>query len=269
MEKPSKKNGIESRNYQNNRFVEVKNVWKRYGQLEILKGINLNVKKGDTVVIIGPSGGGKSTLLRCLHALIPIDDGEILLDGELIGFTKKNGKLKRLKDYDIAKQRTHIGMVFQHFNIFPHFNVINNIMESPIHVKKMSKEEAYTLAMKLLKKVNLQDKRDSFPNQLSGGQKQRVAIARALAMQPKLMLYDEATSALDPELIGEVLTVMKDISKSGMTSIVVTHEIPFAREVADIIYFLCDGEIVEKGPPDQILNNPKNERTKFFLKSVL
>lgn len=250
-------------------LLEVKNLVKSYQELDVLKGINMSVKKKETIVIIGSSGGGKSTLLRCINALCSFDSGEIRLDGELIGYKKINGKMIRLKEIQISKQRVNVGMIFQNFNLFPHFTAINNIIEAPVRVKKVDKEQAYQEAKELLKLIGLESKADVHPSRLSGGQQQRIAIARAIAMKPKLMLYDEVTSALDPELIGEVLEVMKLISKVGITSIVVTHEMSFAKEVADLIYFLDEGKIIEYGPPNELLNNPSHKRTKEFINSVL
>lgn len=250
-------------------LLEVKNLVKSYQELDVLKGINMSIKKKETIVIIGSSGGGKSTLLRCINALCSFDSGEIRLDGELIGYKKINGKMIRLKEIQISKQRVNVGMIFQNFNLFPHFTAINNIIEAPVRVKKVDKEQAYQEAKELLKLIGLESKADVHPSRLSGGQQQRIAIARAIAMKPKLMLYDEVTSALDPELIGEVLEVMKLISKVGITSIVVTHEMSFAKEVADLIYFLDEGKIIEYGPPNELLNNPSHKRTKEFINSVL
>ena len=249
-------------------LVEIKNLKKSYQENDILKGINMNIKKGQTIVIIGPSGGGKSTLLRCIHALTPINSGEIWIDGEIIGYKKVNEKIVRLEEKEISKQRANIGMVFQHFNLFPHLSAINNIVEAPIRVKNVDKKQIYSEAKELLKAINLEKKADEFPAQLSGGERQRVAIARAIAMKPKLMLYDEVTSALDPELVGEVLEVIKYISLAGVTSIIVTHEMSFAKEVAKILYYLAEGKIIEYGNPDEVINNPKHEMTKAFLRNV-
>ena len=255
-------------NTTHNPLVEIKNVVKSYQELDVLKGVNINVRQGETIVIIGPSGGGKSTLLRCIHTLTSINHGEIWVDGVLMGYKKVGDKMVRLSEVKLAKQRVHIGMVFQDFNLFPHFTVINNIMEAPIRVKKVKKDQAHQDALELLRAVGLESKADEYPSQLSGGQQQRVAIARALAMKPKLMLYDEATSALDIELIGEVLAVIESISEAGMTSIVVTHEMSFAKKVADTLYILDAGRVLEYGPPLELINNPKEERTKIFLQNV-
>ncbi|MCD8035968.1 MAG: amino acid ABC transporter ATP-binding protein [Clostridiales bacterium] len=239
--------------------VHVKNLKKNFGKLEVLKNINANVKEGEVVVLIGPSGSGKSTFLRCLNRLEDITGGEVYIDG--VNIADKN--------VDINKVRENIGMVFQHFNLFPHMNVLENIMLAPVELKKMTKEEASETGLKLLRRVGLEDKAKVYPPQLSGGQKQRVAIARALAMNPDIMLFDEPTSALDPEMVGEVLSVMKQLAAEGMTMIIVTHEIGFAREVSDRIIFMDGGYIVEEGTPLEILSNPKEPRTIDFLNKVL
>lgn len=239
--------------------VSVKNLHKYFGKLEVLRGINLEIKEGEVVCLIGPSGSGKSTCLRCLNLLEEPTDGEIIVDDVLITDKKTN----------INKVRENIGMVFQQFNLFPHMTVLKNITMAPIDRKKMTNEEAVKKAEQLLDRVGLLDKKDAYPSQLSGGQQQRVAIARALAMNPDVMLFDEPTSALDPEMVGEVLDVMKSLAKDGMTMIVVTHEMGFAREVADRVLFLDGGVIVEEGKPEDIFNNPKNERTISFLNKVL
>ena len=249
-------------------LVEIKNVVKSYEDLDVLKDINIKVRHGETIVIIGPSGGGKSTLLRCIHALTSINHGEIWVDGVLMGYKKVGDKMVRLSEFKISKQREDIGMVFQDFNLFSHFTIINNIMEAPIRVKKVKKDQAHQDALELLRAVGLESKADEYPSQLSGGQQQRVAIARALAMKPKLMLYDEPTSSLDIETIGEVLAVMESISEARMTTIVVTHEMSFAKKVADNIYVLDAGRVLEYGPPLEIINNPKEERTKIFLQNI-
>ncbi|WP_448379148.1 amino acid ABC transporter ATP-binding protein [Fervidobacterium sp.] len=238
-------------------IIKIENLVKRFGKLEVLKGINLEVKKGETIVIIGPSGGGKSTLLRCINKLEEYQDGKIYLDGVDID------------EYDVNQLRTRIGMVFQQFNLFPHMNVLDNLILAPTKVKKMPKEQAIEKAKVLLSRVGLLDKIDAYPEQLSGGQKQRVAIARALMMDPEIMLFDEPTSALDPELVGEVLDVMKDLARSGMTMLVVTHEMGFARDVADRIVFISQGVVEEEGPPEEILRNPKKPRTREFLRRIL
>ena len=239
--------------------IHVKNLKKNFGSLEVLKSISADVREGEVVVLIGPSGSGKSTFLRCLNRLEEITAGEVVIDGVNIAEKK----------VDMNKVRENIGMVFQHFNLFPHMNVLENIMLAPVELKKMTKEEAAETGLKLLKRVGLEDKAKVYPPQLSGGQKQRVAIARALAMNPDIMLFDEPTSALDPEMVGEVLNVMKQLAASGMTMLIVTHEIGFAREVADRIIFMDGGYIVEEGTPAEILNNPKEPRTIDFLNNLL
>lgn len=241
------------------RIVHVKNLKKSFGSLEVLKDINLDVNEGEVVVLLGPSGSGKSTFLRCINQLEMATAGHIEVGGFVITDKKT----------DINKAREEIGMVFQHFNLFSNKTVIENITLAPVELKKMTKEEAHDKAIALLRRVGLEDKANAYPSQLSGGQKQRVAIARALAMEPDLILFDEPTSALDPEMVGEVLDVMKELAKGGMTMIVVTHEIGFAREVADRIIFMDGGLIVEQGTPDEIINNPKEKRTIDFLNKVL
>lgn len=240
-------------------MIKVENLTKSFGELEVLKGINQEIKDGEVVVVIGPSGSGKSTFLRCLNLLEAPTSGKIFVDDEEI----------TSKDIDINKVREEMGMVFQSFNLFNNLNIIDNITLAPTLVKKMEKEEAEKKAMELLERVGLPDKRDSYPKSLSGGQKQRIAIARALAMNPKVMLFDEPTSALDPEMVGEVLDIMKDLAKEGMTMVVVTHEMGFAREVGDRILFMDGGYIVEEGSPEEVFGNPKNERTQNFLAKVL
>jgi polar amino acid transport system ATP-binding protein len=240
-------------------IVQVKDLVCRFGDIAALDGVSLDVEKGDVVCIIGPSGSGKSTLLRCLNALEDISSGEVRIDNHLLDRRHKQ----------IHEIRLEVGMVFQHFNLFPHLNVLGNVNLAQQVVRKRVKEEATKISLELLSKVGLADKIDAYPGQLSGGQKQRVAIARALAMNPKIMLFDEATSALDPEMIGEVLEVMRQLAKEGMTMLVVTHEIGFAREVADRILFLDAGKIVESGPPSELLSNPKHPRTREFLAKVL
>lgn len=239
--------------------VHVSNLKKSFGKLEVLKNISMDVTKGEVVVLIGPSGSGKSTFLRCLNQLETATDGQIIVDGQDV--TDKHT--------DINKLRENIGMVFQHFNLFPHKTVLENIMLAPVELKKMTKAEARETGLKLLKRVGMADKADAYPSQISGGQKQRVAIARALAMNPDVMLFDEPTSALDPEMVGEVLTVMKELAEEGMTMIVVTHEIGFAREVANRVVFMDGGFIVEQGTPDEVFNHPKEARTIDFLNKVL
>lgn len=240
-------------------LIQVKNLKKSYGDLEVLKDINTKVSEREVVCIIGPSGSGKSTFLRCMNRLETITSGQLIIDGVDITSDSIN----------INKVRAELGMVFQHFNLYPHKKVIDNITLAPMKVKKVDKQNAIDLALNLLDRVGLKDKANNYPNQLSGGQKQRVAIARALAMDPKIMLFDEPTSALDPEVVGDVLAVMKDLAEDGMTMIVVTHEMGFAREVADRVLFLDGGYIVEEGVPDEIFNNPEHERTKAFLGKVL
>jgi len=250
-------------------MVDARSVRKRYGSNEVLQGISLTVKQGDVLCIIGPSGSGKSTFLRCLNHLESINGGRIYVNNELMGYREVGNVLHEMKPSEIAKQRMSIGMVFQRFNLFPHLTALQNIIEAPIGVAGMDPEEARELGLDLLKQVGLTDKADLYPFMLSGGQQQRVAIARALAMKPKLMLFDEPTSALDPELVGDVLDVMKGLAKAGMTMIVVTHEMGFAREVADQVIFIDNGQIVEMGTPKQVLDNPQEERTKAFLNKVL
>ena len=244
-------------------------VHKRYGRLAVLGGVNLEVGRGEVVVLIGPSGSGKTTLLRCINHLETLDGGRIEVDGELIGYRETNGRLREDSEREVARKRAAIGMVFQRFNLFPHLTALGNVIEAPIHVRKLARAEAEELGRTLLAKVGLADKLDVHPARLSGGQQQRIAIARALAMEPKLMLFDEPTSALDPETIGEVLTVMKRLADEGMTMVVVTHEMGFAREVADRVVFMDEGLIVEEGRPDAILQSPQQERTKAFLNRVL
>jgi polar amino acid transport system ATP-binding protein len=229
----------------------------------------MQVKPGEVACLVGPSGSGKSTLLRCINHLEKINSGHLYVHGELVGYQEKKGRLYELSDREVCRKRAEIGMVFQSFNLFQHMSVLENIIEAPTRVLKISKEEAVIHARELLELVGLSGREDSLPKQLSGGQQQRVAITRALAMRPKLMLFDEPTSALDPELVGEVLTAMQDLANSGMTMIVVTHEMGFARKVADTVAFMDAGLIVESGHPDQILDNPQNERTKSFFSKVL
>jgi polar amino acid transport system ATP-binding protein len=249
--------------------VQAENVHKRFGSVEVLKGVDLTVESGEVMVIIGPSGSGKTTFLRCINHLEKINSGRLSVDGELVGYRERSGKLYEMRDSDVCRKRAEIGMVFQHFNLFPHLSVLENILEAPVRVKKQPKSDARVIARRLLAQVGLAERESAYPSQLSGGQKQRVAIARALAMQPKLMLFDEPTSALDPELVGEVLEVMKDLARGGMTMVVVTHEIGFAREVGDKLVFMDDGVVVEAGDPREVLANPQHERTKAFLSKVL
>lgn len=250
-------------------LLEATNIHKRFGLLDVLKGVDLTVCRGEVMCIIGPSGSGKSTLLRSLNHLEQIDTGTVVVDGELIGYRRKNSKYVTLSEKILAKQRAQIGMVFQSFNLFPHMTVLENVIEAPTGVLGQPRKKAIESARELLARVGLADKVDVYPRQLSGGQQQRVAIARALSMKPKLMLFDEPTSALDPELVGEVLAVMKDLAEGGLTMVVVTHEIGFAREVADTLVFMDDGMIVERGSPRDIIANPQHPRTKDFLSKVL
>jgi polar amino acid transport system ATP-binding protein len=250
-------------------MVRADNVHKSFGSLEVLKGVDLVVKSGEVCCVLGPSGSGKSTFLRCVNHLEKINSGKIFVDGDLVGYHERGGKLHEMKDADVARQRQAIGMVFQRFNLFPHMTVLQNVMEAPCRAKKENKAEVRDRAAALLDRVGLAPKMDSYPGQLSGGQQQRVAIARALAMRPKLMLFDEPTSALDPELVGEVLDVMKDLAQDGMTMVVVTHEIGFAREVGDNVVFMDGGVVVEQGAPAEIIANPQHVRTKAFLSKVL
>ena len=246
-------------------LVRARNVHKAFGPLEVLKGIDLDVAAGEVVVILGPSGSGKSTFLRCINHLEAIDQGFIEVDGEQIGYRLKNGRLNELSSREIAAQRGRIGMVFQQFNLYPHMRALENVIEAPIGVHKQNRAEATRYARELLTRVGLAEKVDAYPRQLSGGQQQRVAIARALAIRPRLMLFDEPTSALDPELVGEVLATMRDLAKEGLTMIVVTHEIGFAKEAADRVVFMDGGVVVEQGPPAEVLTNPKHPRTRSFL----
>jgi len=250
-------------------MVDAKNIAKHYGNIEVLKGVNLQVKRGEVTCLIGPSGSGKSTLLRCINHLEKHDAGELFVDGNLVGYELKDNKLYERKSNEICQSRSEIGMVFQRFNLFAHLTVLDNITIGMIRVRGIAPDRAAEKARELLRRVGLENKESNYPSQLSGGQQQRVAIARALAMEPKLMLFDEPTSALDPELVGEVLDVMKDLANSGMTMIVVTHEMGFAREVADTVYFLDQGVIEESGEPQQVLSNPRSERLQGFLSKVL
>jgi polar amino acid transport system ATP-binding protein len=250
-------------------MVKMENVYKSFGHLEVLKNINVEVSKGEVVCIIGPSGSGKSTLLRCLNHLERITSGRVYIDGELVD-EKIHGKDQlKVSHKRVSEICAELGMVFQRFNLFPHKTALENVIEAPITVKKISKQEAIKSGMKLLIKVGLEDKANEYPSRLSGGQQQRVAIARALAMEPKIMLFDEPTSALDPELVGEVLEVMKDLAREGMTMIVVTHEMGFAKEVGSRVIFMDKGEILEEGTPQEIFTTQKHERTKAFLQKVL
>ena len=244
-------------------------VRKRFGRLEVLKGVSLDVKRGEVVCVIGPSGSGKTTFIRCIHHLEKIDGGRIEVNGHLIGYREQNGKLIEDSERSIARQRAEIGMVFQRFNLFPHKTALENVIEAPVQVRGVPKRQAIQQAEELLRRVGLADKRDVYPGKLSGGQQQRVAIARALAMRPALMLFDEPTSALDPEVIGEVLDVMKELALEGMTMIVVTHEMGFAREAADRVVMMDDGRIIEEGTPEHFFREPREERTKQFLSKIL
>ncbi len=250
-------------------MVKAEGVHKSFGRLEVLKGINLEVQPGEVLCMIGPSGSGKSTLLRCINHLEKIDRGRIWVDGELVGYVQRGNNLYELSEREIARKRAQVGMVFQRFNLFAHWTVLENVMEAPIGVKREPRAMAEARARRLLARVGLSDKLDTYPAQLSGGQQQRVAIARALAMEPKLMLFDEPTSALDPELVGEVLDVMRDLAASGMTMVVVTHEMGFAREVGDTLVFMDGGVVVEEGTPREMLAHPRHERTRAFLSKVL
>ena len=250
-------------------MVQAQNVRKSFGTNEVLKGITLTVAHGEVMCLVGPSGSGKSTFLRCINHLDVVNGGRLLVDGELIGYRDGGEKLFELKASDAALQRRDIGMVFQKFNLFPHLTALENVIEAPVRVKKQGRKEAVARGKELLTRVGLETKFDAYPAHLSGGQQQRVAIARALAMDPKLMLFDEPTSALDPELVGEVLDVMRELAKSGMTMIVVTHEMGFAREVADSLVFMDNGVVVESGKPAEVLLNPQHDRTKAFLSKVL
>jgi polar amino acid transport system ATP-binding protein len=250
-------------------MVKIRGLHKRYGQREILRDIDLDVAAGSVMCIIGPSGSGKSTLLSCINHLERINAGQIWVGGELVGYRAHRGRLYELPERHISRMRAKVGMVFQQFNLFPHMTALQNIIEAPIRVKRIPPAQAKQRAIELLERVGLAEKKKMFPAQLSGGEQQRVAIARALAMDPQVMLFDEPTSALDPELVGEVLAVMQDLARSGMTMIVVTHELAFAREVGDALTFMADGVIVERGPPRDVLSAPQEPRTRDFLARVL
>ncbi|MGX6743553.1 amino acid ABC transporter ATP-binding protein [Streptomyces xantholiticus] len=250
-------------------MVKAEDVHKSFGHVKVLKGIDLEVAPREVFCLVGPSGSGKSTFLRCINHLEKINGGRLSVDGQLVGYREKGDKLYELKEKEVAAQRRNIGMVFQRFNLFPHMTALANVMEAPVQVKRESKAVARERALRLLDRVGLADKAGNYPTQLSGGQQQRVAIARALAMEPKLMLFDEPTSALDPELVGEVLDVMRGLAEDGMTMIVVTHEMGFAREVGDALVFMDDGIVVESGHPRDVLTNPQHDRTKSFLSKVL
>ncbi|WP_329013283.1 amino acid ABC transporter ATP-binding protein [Streptomyces sp. NBC_00690] len=256
----------------NDIVLRARGVRKRFGDIEVLRGIDLEVRTGEVLCVIGPSGSGKSTLLRCFNHLERIEAGRIWVDGELVGYEQHGptrGVLRERRPRDVRRQRERIGMVFQRFHLFPHRTALQNVMEGPITVKRLPRARAERQAVELLDRVGLADRADHYPAQLSGGQQQRVAIARALAMEPTLMLFDEPTSALDPELVGEVLGVMRDLARSGMTMIVVTHEMGFAREVADRVVFMDEGAVVEAGRPDELFTDPRHERTRAFLSTVL
>jgi polar amino acid transport system ATP-binding protein len=250
-------------------MVKAEAVHKRFGRLEVLKGIDLEVNRGEVMCMLGPSGSGKSTFLRCINHLEKINSGRLSVDGELVGYREAGGRLHELREREVNRKRAEIGMVFQHFNLFPHMTALENVTLAPIRVLKVARDEARERGRDLLTRVGLGDKLDSYPVALSGGQQQRVAIARSLAMQPKLMLFDEPTSALDPELVGDVLDAMRQLAKDGMTMIVVTHEMGFAREVGDTLVFMDDGVVVESGSPREVLANPQHARTKTFLSKVL
>lgn len=250
-------------------MVHAEDIHKSFGHVEVLKGINLQVRTGEVMTLLGPSGSGKTTFIRLINHLETITAGRLTVDGQLVGYREHHEKLHELREHEVADMRSQIGMVFQRFNLFPHMTALQNIMAAPVGVRKEAKSVVRERARTLLERVGLADKADSYPGALSGGQQQRVAIARALAMEPKLMLFDEPTSALDPELVGEVLDVMKDLARSGMTMIVVTHEIGFAREVADSVVFMDGGVVVEAGPPCQVLVDPQHERTRSFISKVL
>lgn len=250
-------------------MVRAEAVEKYFGALHVLRGVTLEVQRGEVLCIIGPSGSGKSTFLRCINHLEKIDAGTLSVDGDLVGYRRRGEKLYELKEREICAARERIGMVFQHFNLFPHLTALENIVEGPIQVRRQAKGEAIARGRQLLARVGLVDRANHYPEQLSGGQQQRVAIARALAMDPKLMLFDEPTSALDPELVGEVLDVVRDLAKSGMTMIIVTHEIGFAREVGDAVVFMDQGMIIEAGRPEDVINRPQQGRTREFLSKVL
>ncbi len=250
-------------------MVRAEQVCKSFGALQVLKGVTLEVERGQVLVLVGPSGSGKSTFLRCINHLEQVSAGRLYVDEQLVGYRERGGKLHELPAKDAARQRRDVGMVFQHFNLFPHRTALENIIEAPVHVKGVKRDMAVSRARDLLDQVGLSSKADAYPAQLSGGQQQRVAIARALAMEPKLMLFDEPTSALDPELVGEVLSVMKKLAQQGMTMVVVTHEMGFAREVADQLVFMDGGVVVERGAPREVMADPKHERTKAFLSKVM
>ncbi|GAB3409577.1 amino acid ABC transporter ATP-binding protein [Schumannella luteola] len=249
--------------------VEIHDVWKSYAGVPVLRGVSLDIEPGEIVAILGPSGSGKSTLLRTINHLETIDRGSVTVDGEFIGYARRGGRLHELRESEVLKRRTGVGVVFQNFNLFPHLTALENITEAPVALRRATKAEAREQAKALLERVGLGDKGGRYPRQLSGGQQQRVAIARALALDPQVLLFDEPTSALDPELVGEVLGVIRDLADSGRTLVIVTHEIGFAREVADRVVFLDEGELLEQGPPSEVLVNPHHPRTQEFLAKVL
>jgi polar amino acid transport system ATP-binding protein len=250
-------------------MIDVKGVHKSFGELEVLKGIDLEVQAGAVTVILGPSGSGKSTLLRSINHLEKVDRGLIRIDGELIGYRRRGDKLHELRERDILRQRSQVGFVFQNFNLFGHLTALENVVEAPVSAQRRKRSEVEPFARELLERVGVGEKADAYPRQLSGGQQQRVAIARALALKPKVLLFDEPTSALDPELVGEVLDVIKELARDGSTMVVVTHEIGFAREIADTVVFIDGGRIVESGPAREVLDNPVHERTRAFISKVL
>jgi polar amino acid transport system ATP-binding protein len=250
-------------------MVLAEGVHKRFGRLEVLRGISLEVQPGQVMCMLGPSGSGKSTFLRCINHLEKIEAGRLSVDGELVGYRQEGDRLHELREADVVRKRAEIGMVFQRFNLFPHMTALQNVCEAPVQVRGVARDQARERGAELLARVGLGHRLSAYPSQLSGGQQQRVAIARALAMDPKLMLFDEPTSALDPELVGEVLDVMRGLAADGMTMIVVSHEIGFAREVADTMVFIDEGLVVESGPPEQVISAPQHERTRAFLSKVL
>jgi polar amino acid transport system ATP-binding protein len=250
-------------------MVKAEGVHKSFGRLEVLKGISLEVQRGEVMCMLGPSGSGKSTFLRCINHLEKIDAGRLSVDGELVGYRQQGDRIYELREREVARKRSEIGMVFQRFNLFPHMTALENVIEAPVQVRGVPRTQAADEATELLGRVGLADKVGAYPAQLSGGQQQRVAIARALAMHPKLMLFDEPTSALDPELVGDVLDAMRRLAAEGMTMVVVTHEIGFAREVGDTLVFMDEGVVVETGPPREVFENPRHERTRAFLSKVL
>jgi polar amino acid transport system ATP-binding protein len=249
-------------------LVRARQVTKSFGQITVLKGVDLDITRGEVVCLIGPSGSGKTTFLRCINHLETLDSGELWVDGELVGYRRKNNRLYELKEREACARRAEIGMVFQHFNLFPHLTVMQNIVEAPVRTRRSDLASTTRHGEELLATMGIADKRDSYPAQLSGGQKQRVAIARALAMRPKLMLFDEPTSALDPELVGDVLAAMRALAETGMTMVIVTHEIGFAREVADRVVFFEQGHVIESGPASDVLDAPREDRTRAFLAAV-